>query len=92
VVKIIKDDWASDYVGKCDKILLTLMDKALKRDKGNYSTIGVIIQSSGYGKSRMVDQVARQVFTLPFNLRDPEEDRNGRTSLWLLYTKLNYFV
>lgn len=28
-----------------------------------------IVQSSGTGKSRMVDEAARLVFTLPFNLR-----------------------
>jgi hypothetical protein len=89
-MEIIKGDWACHYVGKCDKILLDSMTNALKSDQGGYSAIGTIIQSSGYGKSRMVDQVARQVFTLPFNLRDPAEDDAGGTSLWLLYVKLNY--
>ena len=80
-MEIIKGDWACHYVGKCDKILLDSMTNALKTDKGGYSAIGAIIQSSGYGKSRMVDQVARQVFTLPFNLRDPAEDSPGEISL-----------
>ena len=80
-MEIITGDWACHYVGKCDKILLDSMTNALKTDKGGYSTIGAIIQSSGYGKSRMVDQVARQVFTLPFNLRDPAEDSDGEISL-----------
>src|SRR5260370_38648064 len=39
---------------------------------GTYSSTGSIIQSSGYGKSRMVNEMANRVFTLPFNLRDPE--------------------
>src|SRR5260370_2359227 len=38
-----------------------------------YSSMLSIIQSSGYGKSRMVNEMANCVFTLPFNLRDPEE-------------------
>jgi hypothetical protein len=80
-MEIIKGDWACHYVGNCDRILLGSMTNALKTDKGGYSTIGAIIQSSGYGKSRMVDQVARQVFTLPFNLRDPAEDSAGEISL-----------
>jgi hypothetical protein len=32
-----------------------------------------IIQSSGSGKSRLVDEVARHIFTIPFNLRPKSE-------------------
>ena len=38
-----------------------------------YANMMTILQSSGTGKSRMVDQLAFQVFTFPFNLRDPAE-------------------
>jgi hypothetical protein len=34
-----------------------------------------IIQSSGMGKSRMVDSLARVVFTIPFNIRNERDDR-----------------
>jgi hypothetical protein len=33
-----------------------------------------IIQSSGYGKSRMVHEQAKLVFTIPFNLRPARDD------------------
>jgi nicotinamide riboside kinase len=39
-----------------------------------YANMMTIIQSSGTGKSRLVDKLAEAVFTLPFNLRNPEED------------------
>lgn len=39
-----------------------------------YANMMSIIQSSGTGKSRLVDKLAEVVFTLPFNLRDPKED------------------
>jgi len=39
-----------------------------------YANMMTIIQSSGTGKSRLVDKLAEAVFTLPFNLRDPKED------------------
>ena len=32
-----------------------------------------LIQSSGYGKSRLVDEVAKLVFTIPLNIRNPKE-------------------
>jgi hypothetical protein len=66
------------------------MSEILKTGEGSYAAVGSIIQSSGYGKSRMVDQDAGRVFTLPFNLRDPAEDHTGGIFLWLLYTKLNH--
>lgn len=34
-----------------------------------YSNFVPIVQSSGMGKSRMVDEAAKMIFTLPFNLR-----------------------
>ena len=40
-----------------------------------YSSTVSIIQSSGYGKSRMVNEMANHVFTLPFNLQDPKETK-----------------
>ena len=39
-----------------------------------YANMMSIIQSSGTGKSRLVDKLAEVVFTLPFNLRDPKEN------------------
>ena len=32
-----------------------------------YSTTAAIMQSSGKGKSRLVDEMAKLVFTIPFN-------------------------
>jgi len=42
-----------------------------------YSNTVSIIQSSGTGKSRMVDQLAHLVFTIPFNLRLSSEARGA---------------
>ncbi|KAI6002348.1 hypothetical protein EDC04DRAFT_2583821 [Pisolithus marmoratus] len=46
-------------------------------DRGRvHASSATIIQSSGTGKSRMAHELATLVFTIPFNLRNPEE-RNG---------------
>jgi hypothetical protein len=45
------------------------------RREGPYSNVVSIIQSSGTGKSRMVDQLAPSVFTIPFNIRSASDDR-----------------
>ena len=44
-----------------------------RKPQNPYANMMTIIQSSGTGKSRMVDQLARVVFTLPFNIRDPQD-------------------
>jgi hypothetical protein len=41
-----------------------------------YANYLPIVQSSGTGKSRMVDELAGEVFTIPLNLR--EADTSGR--------------
>ena len=46
----------------------------MRRD-GAYTNSVAIIQSSGTGKSRMVHEQANLVFTIPFNLRHPTDNR-----------------
>ena len=33
-----------------------------------------IVQSSGSGKSRLVDEMAKSIFTIPFNIRARQDD------------------
>ncbi|KAH9886471.1 hypothetical protein C8Q73DRAFT_281501 [Cubamyces lactineus] len=43
-----------------------------------YMGHAAVIQSSGSGKSRLVHEVAGEIFTIPFNIRDPKEHmKNG---------------
>ncbi|KAF8329825.1 uncharacterized protein EI90DRAFT_3062127 [Cantharellus anzutake] len=71
----IHSSWNTNYELNYHKLLLNNI-LAMSRTQPYSSTVS-IIQSSGYGKSRMVDQLATLVFTLPFNLRDPLETRVG---------------
>ncbi|KAJ7211199.1 hypothetical protein GGX14DRAFT_449418, partial [Mycena pura] len=74
VLLAVQNGWDSKYVGDFAEILVDRIDKALAGSSaGGYSNLGSIIQSSGYGKSRMVDEVAKIRFTFPFNLRPAEE-------------------
>ncbi|KAJ7211194.1 hypothetical protein GGX14DRAFT_565068 [Mycena pura] len=74
VLSAVKEAWDCNYVGDFAEILVQAIDKALAGPSaGGYSNLGSIIQSSGYGKSRMVDEVAKIRFTFPFNLRPAEE-------------------
>ncbi|KAJ7211187.1 hypothetical protein GGX14DRAFT_623762 [Mycena pura] len=73
VLSAVKEAWDCNYVGDFAEILVQAIDKALGSSAGGYSNLGSIIQSSGYGKSRMVDEVAKSRFTFPFNLRPAEE-------------------
>jgi len=57
------------------------------RDRSEYDNFVPIVQSLGMGKSRMVDEAAKYIFTLPFNLR-PRFESSGTShhlhSLFLL--------
>ncbi|KAG8710691.1 hypothetical protein FRC08_016827 [Ceratobasidium sp. 394] len=67
--------WRVPYVGSTARLLRKAMDQMnTERGLDDYANFLPIIQSSGMGKSRAVDEVARQVFTLPFNLRPSEDD------------------
>ena len=63
-------------MGETHKLLRSIIDDMnIGRDRaeGLYANFLPIVQSSGTGKSRTVDELAKLVFTLPFNLRDPRE-------------------
>ncbi|KAJ3922362.1 hypothetical protein F5877DRAFT_75376 [Lentinula edodes] len=61
--------WKQGYLGDYDKLLLQNMDSS--QSPGDYGNVAAIVQSSGYGKSRTVDEIAKQVFTIPMNVRNP---------------------
>ncbi|GAW01115.1 protein [Lentinula edodes] len=63
--------WNQDYIGSHDKLLLHNMDSSQSPE--SYGNLAAIVQSSGFGKSRTVDEIAKQVFTIPMNVRNPSD-------------------
>ncbi|TDL26328.1 hypothetical protein BD410DRAFT_826146 [Rickenella mellea] len=82
-IKSAQFAWEVNFVGNAHEHLLSEMQAAAKR-KGLYCTITPIVQSSGMGKSRTVDELAKCVFTIPICLRDPKETGYplGDEDLW----------
>lgn len=77
----IMKSWNIPYQGTSHHKLLESLNKMKaentgRRDKA-YENIATIIQSSGFGKSRMALEMSDLVFTFPFNLRNPSETTNG---------------
>jgi hypothetical protein len=61
--------WKQNYLGKAQDCLLDTIEMAYPgRATGPYANFIPIIQSSGMGKLRTVDEVAKTIFTLPINL------------------------
>ncbi|KAJ3814960.1 hypothetical protein F5876DRAFT_61931 [Lentinula aff. lateritia] len=67
--------WKQGYLGSYDKLLLQNMDSS--QSTGDYGNVAAIVQSSGYGESRTVDEIAKQVFTIPMNVRNPIDTSFG---------------
>ncbi|KAL5636379.1 hypothetical protein ACGC1H_000369 [Rhizoctonia solani] len=67
------------YLGNAAKLLIKILNKERAAYPGNtpaknpYNWTISIIQSSGMGKSRMVEEAGKSVFTIPINLRGSEE-------------------
>lgn len=67
--------WDLPYVGRAVSLLHDAINqmnvtRQSRPDKDNeYANFVPIVQSSGTGKSRLVNELARCVFTLPFNIR-----------------------
>ena len=52
-----------------------------KLEECKYRTHASMIQSSGSGKSRLIDMVAETIFTIPFNIREARGDATRASEL-----------
>jgi len=59
-----------DYQGHADSLLVDTMDFYIQQQYQYHNMCMPIVQSSGHGKSRMVQQASLLRFALPFNLRE----------------------
>ena len=78
--------WDMEYRGDAVNVFVhTIHTMNTDRNRGEYDNFVPVIQSSGMGKSRMVDEAAKYIFTLPFNLR-PALETSGmfHQSLFLI--------
>jgi hypothetical protein len=66
--------WSRKYKGDAATVLLKSIADFLNKEREPYARQTNIMNSSGTGKSRMVDELARRIITVPMCLR-PYEDQ-----------------
>ena len=72
----IKRAWDTEFVGKSHERLWNRLASLAPDESPNpapYWNILPIVQSSGMGKSRTVDELAKIVFTIPICLRKEQD-------------------
>ncbi|KAH9959793.1 hypothetical protein BC827DRAFT_1376981 [Russula dissimulans] len=79
--------WGSTFKGDLANVLLEIIADYLSLERTPYARLTSIVNSSGTGKSRMVDQLGKEIITVPMCLRPssqgfPPPDRNLRD--WLI--------
>ncbi|KAF8333428.1 uncharacterized protein EI90DRAFT_3051997, partial [Cantharellus anzutake] len=79
--------WNSTFQGGIANVLLESIADYLSKDRTSYVRLTSIVNSSGTGKSRMVDQLGKEIITVPMCLRPgyegfPPPDRILRD--WLI--------
>jgi hypothetical protein len=62
--------WDATFHGDTAEVLLMTISTCLDKQRDAYAHLLNIFNSSGTGKSRMVDQVAKKVVTIPMCLSD----------------------
>ncbi|KAF8345733.1 hypothetical protein F5887DRAFT_154644 [Amanita rubescens] len=74
--KATKDSWERPYDGEAAEALWTHIEDHYNPTRNNvYAHFCSVVQSSGMGKSRTVDELGKKHFSIPINLRD--ERSNG---------------
>jgi len=84
-----KQAFETAYAAPFPDILLKTMDRYTPRrtvEHKYYNRSFSMVQSSGMGKSRLVDHSARSRFTFPFNLHEPLPvgSQGMRPSAWFI--------
>lgn len=75
--------WNSTYKGDTANFFIqTLKDATVERNGLNLANYFTVIQTSGTGKSRLADEVAKQIFTIPICL-------SNRATSELVYLNVN---
>jgi hypothetical protein len=64
-----KRAWISPFRGNAHLVLLETIADLLDRDRSPYARLTNIMNSSGTGKSRMVDELGKKIITVPMRLR-----------------------
>src|SRR5438309_914531 len=68
-------EWRGEFIGGSVDILRNLvLGEETEFGVNRYAKIIPIIQSSGTGKSRLLDEISKEFLTMYFTLRHPAED------------------
>ena len=72
VILAIENAWITEYRGEAPAALWTRIKKAMQQ-ADLYAKYLAIVQSSGTGKSRMIEELSKKHLVIPVNLRDSLE-------------------
>ncbi|KAM6495407.1 hypothetical protein JOM56_008113 [Amanita muscaria] len=67
-----KKSWERPYVGQAAEALWTYIRSHYNTNEQIYEHSCSVVQSSGMGKSRTVDELGKKCFSIPINLRDAQ--------------------
>lgn len=68
--QVVRNAWTNEYIGDAHLMLLETVKDMCATCEEPYTNSVPIIQSSGSGKSRTVDELAKIVFVIPLNIRE----------------------
>ena len=81
--------WSSNFKGDAAAVLLATISDYLDKKRACYARLASIVNSSGTGKSRMVDQISTKIITVPMCLR--EDGSRGLARGVLLVSVCSWF-
>jgi hypothetical protein len=64
--------WDAPFLGDAHERLHKTMDSRWRSKNTLYARYLAIVQSSGTGKSRMIDELSKEHFVIPINLRSAD--------------------
>jgi hypothetical protein len=76
MLAVLSGDWKRPFWGDSVELLKALLldeERVFQRDEF-YAKSLTIIQSSGTGKSRLLDELSKELLTISFALRHPHKD------------------
>jgi len=87
----IKKAWATEYQGDAPRQLLNIVLNERKGDVA-YCNSALILQSSGYGKSRALEELEKLVTTMPMNICSVKGVDGSTFVSHLVFVKLHLYL
>lgn len=83
IITATKRAWDFEFRGNANIVLRKTIEDLLNKDRNSHARLTWIMNSDGTGKSRMVDELGKEIIMVPMCLREAESTGSTFSSFFM---------